>query len=289
MTDEKTGPVCRWCQEPAERHLGKLKLCPTGGALSFHAFTPAKPEAKEAVRSHTEHLVIENWKLYEKAATERDAAIERAEKAEADAREFGGNAYRRLEARAENAENRNVNLQRCHCGQHSMERPDIHGINWYWSEHTREACTLELPNVRCWCGRLRSEHIDGHAAPVTPPAVDPRDVRIAELEQKLVAADVYGVELIRRIGERDARIAELETMLASTRETWNEQVQELEIDRDQQRARADAAEARCREVAREQREACSDYIAQSSDSVARHFSRVVRNTPLVTDTKEKSK
>lgn len=275
MTDEKSEPACRWCREPAERHLGKLKLCPAGGALSFHAFTPAKPEAKEAtdadfeLRATCPHgfSYIEDcdrcpWspgakeveptdRAWMRAAiktlqSDRDAAIERAEKAEADAREFGGNAYRRLEARAENAENRNVNLQRCHCGQHSMERPDIHSINWYWSKHTREACTLELPNVRCWCGRLRSEHIDGHAAPVTPPAVDPRD----------------------------ARIAELETMLASTRKTWNEQVQELEIDRDQQRARADAAEARCREL-------------ESRDAPWHPFPRGTWSG--VTDAKEKNK
>lgn len=114
MTDEKSEPACRWCREPAERHLGKLKLCPAGGALSFHAFTPAKPEAKEAtdadfeLRATCPHgfSYIEDcdrcpWspgakeveptdRAWMRAAiktlqSERDAAIERAEKAQREA------------------------------------------------------------------------------------------------------------------------------------------------------------------------------------------------------------
>ena len=41
-------------------------------------------------------------------------------------------------------------------------------VQWYWSRHTRVVCTMELPNLKCWCGRLRSEHLDGHALDVVP-------------------------------------------------------------------------------------------------------------------------
>lgn len=51
---------------------------------------------------------------------------------------------------------------KCHCGMHEI--PAYAGtIKWYWQEHTRERCSVTLPNLRCWCGRLRSEHTDGHA------------------------------------------------------------------------------------------------------------------------------
>jgi hypothetical protein len=79
---------------------------------------------------------------------------------------------------------------RCKCDQHEVPA-GCDGVQWYWSRHTRVACTLELPNLKCWCGRLRSEHIDGHdetaprphaAAPSTAPATGetPRVDRIAE-------------------------------------------------------------------------------------------------------------
>jgi len=68
----------------------------------------------------------------------------------------------------------------CKCGQ--MPIPSyVNGIHWYWQFHTRKKCTLELPNSKCWCGLLRSEHITGHkqdvehpssrgnARPITPP------------------------------------------------------------------------------------------------------------------------
>lgn len=51
---------------------------------------------------------------------------------------------------------------RCNCGLHIIPAGfDI--VKWYWQEHGRNVCTLQLPNERCWCGLLRSEHIEGHA------------------------------------------------------------------------------------------------------------------------------
>lgn len=52
---------------------------------------------------------------------------------------------------------------RCACGLHTIAG-GIHGIRWYWAVHARDRCVLELPNEKCWCGRLRSEHQDqaGH-------------------------------------------------------------------------------------------------------------------------------
>ncbi len=52
---------------------------------------------------------------------------------------------------------------RCKCGLQELQE-GIHGSHWYWALHTRDACTLELPDERCWCGRLRSEHqnAEGH-------------------------------------------------------------------------------------------------------------------------------
>jgi hypothetical protein len=50
---------------------------------------------------------------------------------------------------------------RCHCGLHRIP-PSFTGVRWYWSVHRADACTLELPNLRCWCGLLRSEHQQGH-------------------------------------------------------------------------------------------------------------------------------
>ncbi len=51
----------------------------------------------------------------------------------------------------------------CKCGLRQL-RAHEGGHSWYWQLHTREKCTLELPNARCWCGLLRSEHLEGHAA-----------------------------------------------------------------------------------------------------------------------------
>ena len=57
---------------------------------------------------------------------------------------------------------RNPKQGMCKCGQ--MQVPaGVDGVNWYWQRHARDGCTLELPNTRCWCGLLRSEHINGHA------------------------------------------------------------------------------------------------------------------------------
>lgn len=53
---------------------------------------------------------------------------------------------------------------RCICGQQEIPA-GADGMQWYWQHHSRVGpCVLELPNQRCWCGRLRSEHVDGHAA-----------------------------------------------------------------------------------------------------------------------------
>lgn len=50
----------------------------------------------------------------------------------------------------------------CKCGQHQIpDWADV--VSWYWQKHGRTGCTLELPNERCECGLLRSEHITGHA------------------------------------------------------------------------------------------------------------------------------
>jgi len=51
---------------------------------------------------------------------------------------------------------------RCKCGTREIPAY-IDGVQWYWQRHARDACTLELPNERCWCGLLRHEHVDGHA------------------------------------------------------------------------------------------------------------------------------
>jgi len=61
---------------------------------------------------------------------------------------------------------RHPTVGKCQCGLHEVPA-GVDGVNWYWQRHSREGCTLELPNTRCWCGRLRSEHIDGHN-PETP-------------------------------------------------------------------------------------------------------------------------
>lgn len=55
----------------------------------------------------------------------------------------------------------NAAAARCKCGQREVPA-GCDGVRWYWQRHGRDACTLELPNKRCWCGLLRSEHIDGH-------------------------------------------------------------------------------------------------------------------------------
>ena len=56
---------------------------------------------------------------------------------------------------------RNPEKGRCKCGLKEVPA-GCDGVQWYWQRHARYACTLELPNLKCWCGRLRSEHIDGH-------------------------------------------------------------------------------------------------------------------------------
>jgi predicted nucleic acid-binding Zn-ribbon protein len=53
----------------------------------------------------------------------------------------------------------------CKCGQRQVPR-GTDGVSWYWQRHSREACTLELPDAVCPCGLRRSEHIHGHATEI---------------------------------------------------------------------------------------------------------------------------
>jgi hypothetical protein len=48
----------------------------------------------------------------------------------------------------------------CKCGHFLVNLGVTH--NWYWQTHNAKVCTLELPDLVCWCGLKRSEHIDGH-------------------------------------------------------------------------------------------------------------------------------
>jgi len=58
---------------------------------------------------------------------------------------------------------------KCICGQ--MDVPAaIDVVQWYWQHHSRTGCTLELPDLVCWCGLKRSEHLNGHADVPSPPA-----------------------------------------------------------------------------------------------------------------------
>lgn len=50
----------------------------------------------------------------------------------------------------------------CACG-HRLVRPNMREL-WYWQTHSLKVCTLELPDIVCWCGLKRSEHVDGHAS-----------------------------------------------------------------------------------------------------------------------------
>lgn len=51
---------------------------------------------------------------------------------------------------------------KCKCGLHELPK-GIDAISWYYQVHKQDLCTLELPNEKCWCGWLRSEHLTGHA------------------------------------------------------------------------------------------------------------------------------
>lgn len=66
-----------------------------------------------------------------------------------------------LSVRQQDRYERRPTANKCACGLHEVPR-GVDGVNWYWQRHAREGCALELPNEKCWCGRLRSEHIDGH-------------------------------------------------------------------------------------------------------------------------------
>lgn len=54
-------------------------------------------------------------------------------------------------------DNSDTNKKLCKCGLHIIPET-ITGVKWFWARHTKETCTVELPNIRCWCGRLRTEH-----------------------------------------------------------------------------------------------------------------------------------
>jgi len=90
-----------------------------------------------------------------------DAACETAHELAARIRARGGAAPQVKEADKPEAQ--------CACGL--MPVPSgFDGVRWYWQRHARDTCTLELPNTRCWCGLLRSEHVEGHAKQPAPPA-----------------------------------------------------------------------------------------------------------------------
>jgi len=61
-----------------------------------------------------------------------------------------------------NADKDRTKAEQCSCGLKEIP-VGVNVISWYWQEHSRTKCTAELPNERCWCGLLRSEHTQGHA------------------------------------------------------------------------------------------------------------------------------
>lgn len=78
---------------------------------------------------------------------------------------------RRLAVRPEERDNykRNPKADPCQCKR--LEIPaGVDGCNWYWQYHTRTKCTVELPDLTCWCGLKRSEHNTGHDINVEPPS-----------------------------------------------------------------------------------------------------------------------
>jgi hypothetical protein len=79
---------------------------------------------------------------------------------------------------------------KCPCGQHDIPAA-IDGIQWYWQRHARTGCTLELPDLVCWCGLKRSEHIKGHAdktGPAVPSEVAPsREQKLDDALRKILS------------------------------------------------------------------------------------------------------
>jgi len=69
---------------------------------------------------------------------------------------------------------------KCACGMKEVPAA-IDGVQWYWQSHSRTGCTLELPNLVCWCGLKRSEHITGHADGVPKVAEPAAQVGAVEL------------------------------------------------------------------------------------------------------------
>lgn len=49
----------------------------------------------------------------------------------------------------------------CNCG-HMLIPKHYASVSWYWQSHGLDRCTLELPDLVCWCGLKRSQHINGH-------------------------------------------------------------------------------------------------------------------------------
>lgn len=86
------------------------------------------------------------------------------------------------ESAYERARREHPEAGRCKCGQHEIPAR-FDGINWYWQRHSREGCTLELPNSVCWCGLLRHEHTDGHQKGVESPLREQTDISRSHQEK----------------------------------------------------------------------------------------------------------
>lgn len=52
----------------------------------------------------------------------------------------------------------------CSCGHRLIRKGvDVSYVShWYWQTHSQTRCTLELPDLVCWCGLRRSQHVSGH-------------------------------------------------------------------------------------------------------------------------------
>jgi len=75
-------------------------------------------------------------------------------------------AIQRAVGKSDDPYQRRPNPGPCACGLREIPS-GVDGVQWYWQRHAREGCTLELPNHRCSCGLLRSEHLEGHQRAVT--------------------------------------------------------------------------------------------------------------------------
>ncbi len=94
----------------------------------------------------------------------------------------------------------------CACDLHEVPA-GIDGVNWYWQRHTRKGCTLELPNARCWCGRLRSEHLDGHDPKAEEKSADSSGDARRTFEGLILAVDLdhpKGTSFVVRVPATEA-------------------------------------------------------------------------------------